>query len=115
MGLPSSDSRLPHDPTRQIVKSSYALKSSVAQETLAEEQSFYREEKPKLLGTAEGKFALIKGRRLVGVYDSPDRAYAEGVAALGNVPMLIVRITKDEARPQVPSLSLGVIGAGLSP
>jgi len=82
-------------------------------ETLAEESAFYLQKKEELLATTEGKFALIKGQRLVGVFDSPDRAYAEGVAEFGNVPMLIIQVRKDAVRPLVPSLTLGVIRASI--
>ena len=79
--------------------------------TLTEETKYYHEIKESLLSTAEGKFALIKGQKLVGLYDSPDRAYAEGIAQLGNVPMLIVQVKKEEAKIQIPALTLGLIRA----
>jgi hypothetical protein len=78
-------------------------------QTLADETQFYREKKEELLRTAEGKFALIKGREILGTYDSPDRAYAEGIARLGNVPMLIVQIRRDDQPSQVPALTLGLL------
>ena len=78
---------------------------------LAEETKYYHEIKEGLLPTAEGKFALIKGRKLVGLFDSPDRAYAEGIAQLGNVPMLIVQVKKEETKVQIPALTLGLIRA----
>jgi hypothetical protein len=78
---------------------------------LAEETNYYHEVKESLLPTAEGKFALIKGRKLVGLFDSPDKAYSEGIAQLGNVPMLIVQVKKEEAKIQIPALTLGLIRA----
>ncbi len=81
---------------------------------LSEEMQFYLESKAELLRTVEGKFALIKGRRLIGTYDAPDRAYAEGVATLGNVPMLIIQVQRDAPESRVPALTLGLIHADLS-
>ena len=65
---------------------------------LQEEVAFYRERKAELLEKYEGKFVLIKGKGLLGVFDSPSAAYEEGLRRIGNVPMLIVRVAKDKPR-----------------
>lgn len=81
--------------------------------SLAEELGYYREQKAELLKSHEGKFALIKGRNLLGVFDSQDAAYAAGLQRLGNVPMLILRIQREEPRVSNPALHLGLVHASL--
>ncbi len=76
-----------------------------------EELAFYAEQKPGLLEKYEGKFALIKGRELLGVFDTPSAAYEEGLKRLGNVPMLIVQVLRVEPRAWIPALQLGLIRA----
>lgn len=85
----------------------------VTDNDLKEELAFYAEKKAELLKTYEGKYALIKGRALLGVFDSPSAAYEEGVKRVGNVPMLIVRVQKEEPRAWIPALQLGLIRAHL--
>jgi len=80
---------------------------------LSKERTYFDEIKPQLLQTSEGKFVLIKDRRLIGTYDSPARAYEEGIARLGNVPMLIIQVRRTESKDVVPALTLGVIRASL--
>jgi hypothetical protein len=80
---------------------------------LTEEQSYYLEVRSELLKTSEGKFVLIKGRKLIGTYDTGENAYADGIAKLGNVAMLITQVKREEKRDQVPALTLGLIHARL--
>lgn len=44
-----------------------------------------------------GKFAVIVGEELVGVYDTDAAAYEAGLAAKGNVPMLIKQVESADA------------------
>ena len=85
----------------------------MANQDLKEELAFYAERKADLLKTHEGKFALIKGRALLGVFDSRSAAYEEGVRRLGNVPMLIVRVQKEEPLAWIPALQLGLLRADI--
>lgn len=82
-------------------------------ETLGEEQGFYNESRATWLKAHPGKFALVKGRRLLGVYDSPDEAYKQGLNQLGNVPMLVVQIVPEQPIARFPALQLGLIRADI--
>lgn len=82
-------------------------------EVLAEERGFYHENRASLLQQHLGKFVLIRGRKLLGVFDSPDVAYAEGLKMLGNVPMLVVQVLPEEPVARFPALQLGLIRADL--
>jgi hypothetical protein len=85
----------------------------MTEDPLAEEEKFYQEQKGDLLRTSEGKFVLIKSRRLIGTFDTPEKAYSEGIEKLGNVPMLIVQVRRDPPPNQVPALTLGILRASL--
>ena len=44
------------------------------------------------------KFALIKGTEIVGLFDNDMDAYEVGISKFGNVPFLIIRVSKEEAQ-----------------
>lgn len=75
---------------------------------LEKEIAVFEKLKPQLLEHHLGKFALIIGESVVGVYDSPQTAYVAGLAAHGNVPMLIKIITEHEGVETIPALVLGL-------
>ena len=75
------------------------------------ERAHYDTIKDNLLREHEGKFALIVGTDLIGVYDNPDEAYKVGIGQFGNVPMLIQPIVDAEPTGSAPALMLGLIGA----
>lgn len=58
-----------------------------------------------------GKFALVVGEGLAGVYDSPETAYGEGARRVGNKTFLVKRISGKEETYQNPALLLGLIHA----
>ena len=67
--------------------------------------------KEELLGHHDGKFALIIGSELIGIFDSQAQAYETGVRSRGNVPMLIKKIARDEGVESIPVLTLGLLHA----
>ncbi len=71
------------------------------------ELDFFARNKEELLRHHEGKFALIYGDALIGVWDAQERAYREGVSRFGNVSFLIKRIAEEEAVESIPLLILG--------
>lgn len=68
----------------------------------------YDQHREHLLGTAEGKFVLIRNDRVVGVYDSKMDAIAEGYRQFGNVPFLVKQVVKVETPQNFISNLLGV-------
>lgn len=78
---------------------------------LTVERQYFAEMKPELLKHSEGKFALIKGRELVGTFDTQEAAYEAGIHKFGNVPMLIEPILSNEIVAHFPALQLGLINA----
>ncbi|MDY0744767.1 hypothetical protein SNE35_09620 [Paucibacter sp. R3-3] len=56
----------------------------------------YLQELPKLLGTDEGKFALIGHAQLEGVHDSQEQAMREGYSRFGLGGFLVQKIAQSD-------------------
>lgn len=84
----------------------------MAAPVLSDEQAFYASSRESLLREHPGKWVLIVGRRLLGVFDGPDTAYAEGLKQLGNVPMLVIQVLPEQPTSRLPALQLGLVSAG---
>lgn len=78
---------------------------------LREELAFFEANRASWLAEHKGKFALIKGSTLVGVFDTAENAYVEGVQRFGNVPFLIKQILEEEPVVHLPALTLGLLRA----
>ena len=78
---------------------------------LEAENKFFDANRAQWLPHHEGKFALIHGDALIGVFDSPAIAYVEGVKRLGNVPLLIKPILASDPVEHIPALTCGLIHA----
>jgi hypothetical protein len=63
----------------------------MVEEALDQEIETYRQQLPKLL-LEEGKFALIHGRELVGLFDSYQDALTAGYEKFGVQPFLVKQI-----------------------
>jgi len=78
---------------------------------LYQEYRYYNSIKPDLLRQNKGKFALIKGERLVSTFDTDADAYKAGLLEFGNTPFLIIQILDDGEKTWVPILELGLLNA----
>lgn len=72
---------------------------------LTEELAFFEEQKPRLLETHPGQFALIRGRELVGVFAKREDAYAEGFRRFMREPFLVRQIVDRPQAEQIPLLA----------
>lgn len=68
----------------------------------------YEQHRDHLIGTAEGKFVLIRNDQVIGVYDSKMDAIAQGYQQFGNVPFLVKQILKIEVPQNFISNLLGI-------
>jgi hypothetical protein len=75
---------------------------------LGTEIQTYEQQRENLLGTSEGKFVLIYGIHVVGIFDSKMDAIAAGYQQFGNVPFLVKQIEKIETRQNFVSNLLAV-------
>ncbi len=64
---------------------------------LEQELKTYNEMKNKLLNESRGKFVLIKGSEMLGVYDNKDTALSEGYKKFGNQEFLVKEVLEIEA------------------
>jgi len=63
---------------------------------LEQELRTYEKEKARLLLEAKGKFVLIKGNEIIGVYAAKEDALIEGYKRFGNTEFLVKEITEIE-------------------
>ena len=68
----------------------------------------YERNRESLLGSAQGKFVLIKGDQIVGVYESKMDAINQGYRQLGHVPFLVKQVLEIESPLNLMSTRLGV-------
>jgi hypothetical protein len=78
---------------------------------LIDEYKYYQGVKSKLIEESEGKFALIKGSELLGLFDTDMDAYQVAISKFGNVPFLIIRVSREEEQYWIPALELGLLDA----
>lgn len=76
---------------------------------LEAERKFYEAQKPELLKTHPGQFALIHDHELAGVFTTFGEAYGEGVKRYGLKSFLVQQILDPEPHMQHPALDVGAI------
>lgn len=79
--------------------------------TLERETAYFNGIREDLEALHRGKFAVVAGEELLGVFDTDEAAYEAGIDAKGNIPMLIRRIGGggDADRFAAPALYLGLL------
>lgn len=77
---------------------------------LEKELQFFAENKTKWLKAHFGKFVLVKGSELIGVYDNAETAIAEGAKRFG-AESFLVRQLNEEKDVYIPALALGLLNA----
>ncbi len=75
---------------------------------LETELRFFNAHRSELLRDAAGKFVLIKGEQLLGVFDSETIAIRHGYERLGNVPFLVKKVTEVDIPLNFTSFNIGV-------
>jgi len=78
---------------------------------LEQELAHFESIKATLLENHAGKFALIKGDKFYGAFDTPANAYQEGINLFGKEIFLIKRISQTEEVYRNPALALGLMNA----
>ena len=65
------------------------------------------------MGSSErhGRWAVIHGEELIGVFDSFEEAYSAGIKGTGSEEFLVKRILKTDEQASVPALTLGLLNA----
>lgn len=80
---------------------------------LNKEVAFFEKHRQEFLQKALGKFALVKGEKLHGFFDTDEAAYKAGVEAFSLEPFLIRQVLEEDQIHEVPALSVKVIHASV--
>ncbi len=75
------------------------------------ERQFYSENLAKWLGQYPGKFVLVKGRELIGTFDTDKDALSQGARLYGLDPFLVRRVQEHQEEVSIPALTLGILRA----
>jgi hypothetical protein len=75
---------------------------------LETEWRYFNEHRADFVEEAAGKYALIKGDTLIGMYDNEASAIRTGYERLGNVPFLVKQVTAVDIPLTFTSFDLGV-------
>lgn len=75
------------------------------------ELAFYEEQRADLLARHGGMFALVKGRELIGVFNTIEEALGEGARRYGLDSYLVRQVAAVEPEVQVPAYTLGILKA----
>jgi hypothetical protein len=75
------------------------------------EASTFEAQLPALLSQHAGKYALVHGTELVGVFDTEANALAAGYQKFGPVPLYIRQVLPEEQKASAPALVLGILTA----
>jgi hypothetical protein len=79
-----------------------------APSTLQAERQFFEENRAKLMKEGAGKFVLIKGRKLYGIFETKFDAIDSGYERFGNVPFFVHKVTAVEEPLQIVSPLLAI-------
>lgn len=74
------------------------------QKALDTELEYFESIKDELLKYNRGKFAVIQGQELAGIWDSGESAYLKGVERFGLKSFLVRRIEEEEEVVDLPTL-----------
>ena len=69
----------------------------------------YNELLPELLASSKGKFVVIKGRELLGIFDSNDDAYEAGLESYGLSGFMLRPVRETQPVVSIPALQLGIL------
>jgi hypothetical protein len=74
---------------------------------LEQELETFERNRSALLGTAKGKFALVKGAQVVDTFESQQDAIKRGYDLYGNVPFLVKQVLEFDVPLNFTSFLVG--------
>jgi hypothetical protein len=75
------------------------------------ERKYYAANSSRWLKEGPGKFVLIKGEALIGIYDDMTQALVAGATKFGMESFLVRAVGETEEAITVPALTLGLLSA----
>ncbi len=92
------------------MESSVALPRGWENGPLAEELKTYQAQKANLLRQSHGKFVLIKGDQIIGLYDREEEAYREGYQRFRRAAFLVKQVQEQDKTYYVGGSALTFLG-----
>jgi hypothetical protein len=80
---------------------------------LEEERRFYEENLPQWIDQYADRFVLVKGRDLIGTFNTMEEALAQGARLFGLQSFLVRQVLPNQPELHVPALALGILRANL--
>ena len=78
---------------------------------LENELQYFEKNRKQWVSLYQGKFVLIKGEELLGIFDKPEDALAEGARRFGLASFLVRRVEETTEPIYIPALTLGILRA----
>ncbi len=78
---------------------------------LEQERQFYDEHLQEWLQKYHNRFVLVKGRELIGTFDTNEEALTEGARRFGLDSFLVRRVEEKQPLVDIPALALGILSA----
>jgi hypothetical protein len=78
---------------------------------LEQERTFFADHRADWEKLHPGKFVLVHGQALIGVFDSDETAVSEGIRLFGLNPFLVRNVLEKEEEVRIPALMFGLINA----
>jgi hypothetical protein len=79
-----------------------------SENTLVTELETFAAHRDELVAAGEGKYALVHGQEVVGVYDTEGDAIRQGYTQFGNVPFLVKHVVQVEVPERFVSNLLAI-------
>ena len=80
----------------------------VAAAVLQQELDFFEKKRLELVARAPGKYALVKGSELIGIFDTELEAIRAGYQKIGNEAFLVKHIVEADVPLTFTSFNLGI-------
>ena len=81
---------------------------AIAPPVLKQELDYFEKRRIELLEQAAGKYALVKGEMLLGIFDTELEAIRAGYQTIGNEPFLVKHILEADVPLTFTSFNLGI-------
>lgn len=75
---------------------------------LEQEWAVFQAERARLLGTDRGRYVLIQGTKIVGIFDTEDEAMLAGYRGFRRKPFFVGQVTEEEPVLDVASFAFDV-------
>ena len=85
--------------------------NDMAKKPLSKEINWFGANRASLLDQHRGKWAAVFGEELLGVFDTFEEAYSQGIRMTGGEKFLVKRIAETDEQTTVPALTLGLLNA----